>query len=106
MVINIGWAGSEWDDPVTQEHGYWKVFYDANASPVGPTQPIHNGGPNGRALEAYNPGAPFRLEVFRQDTQQWTSVRVPKGDTMLTAAQLASWGITQRSHIQVRTIPD
>jgi hypothetical protein len=60
----------------------------------------------GKALEAHNPGQPFRIQVWRPDISNWDTIRVPAGDTSLTKNQLAAWGITTRGDVRVATIGD
>ena len=117
-MINIGWTGAEWDDPVTGERGFWKVYYDETFTPVGDLQPVINkrvdpltgdvvpSGGTQCAFLCHNPGKTFRVEVWRPDTQVWTNVRVPKGETTLSANQLSQFGITTRGDVQTRSIPD
>jgi hypothetical protein len=117
-VINVGWVGAEWDDIDTGERGFWKVYYDETVLPPGPAQPVINKRvdpdtgevvPSGGTLCAFcchNPGKAFRVEVWRPDTQVWDVVRVPKGNTTLTANQLGQWGITSRVDVATRSVPD
>lgn len=103
MPVNNGIIEIDFTTPTSQP--CWvKVFYD-NSGPAATSQPIINNA-SGHALEGHNPGQPFRVNVWRPSTQDFTSVRFPTGDTSLTANQLAQWGVVTRGDVRLQTAPD
>lgn len=82
-----------------------RVYYDATAAPVGPTQPLING-PRGYCLDVTNTsGRNQRVQI--SNGAQTITANVGQGDPVTTgnarsrtAAQMASLGFSTRGDVQ------
>lgn len=100
MPINVGYIEGQVDSLVV------RIYYDQNATPVGPTQPLING-PRGFCLDVTNLTGTSRRISVSNGTGQTITTTVTTGDPVTTgngrsrtAAQMAALGFTTRGDVQ------
>jgi hypothetical protein len=83
-----------------------RIYYDANATPVGPTQPLVNG-PRGFCLDVTNTSGSNQRVSISNGTGQTITANVGQGDPVTTgnarsrtAAQMATLGFSTRGDVQ------
>lgn len=112
MMVNIGYTETTFDpDPVTgAPQLVVRFYYDATATPVGPTQPLIDG-PRGYCLDlTNNTGAAVDMSVSNQNGQT-VSGTISPGDPVtsgqvksMTAKQLARLGFSTRGDVSSLTL--